>query len=617
MCGITGYYQFEDHISQQDLRKATSALSHRGPDAEDFYFSGNVGLGHRRLSIIDISEAANQPIYSHDGNSVIVYNGEIYNYKEIAVKTGSEYYTHSDTEVILESYTLWDNRCVDFFNGMFAIAIFNTERNKITLFRDRIGIKPLYYFWDGKVFAFASEIKALLCINYVVENSSINYLAISEFLHYGFIGDINTFYKNIYQVKAGGILTIGREGIKEESFWNLNGCIKERLISDEKEAKEQLNELICSSVRYRLICDVPFGSFLSGGVDSSLITAIASKNYEGRLKTFSIGFKDSFFDESPYSREVAKILGTEHHEFMVTENDALEWVNDSIEIFDQPFEDSSAIPSLLVSKMAAGEVKMVLTGDGGDELFFGYGAYKWANRFNNPILYFLRKPAAMAMQFGSSRYQRVAELLNYRQDDNLRSHIFSQEQYLFSIKELEQLIMPEICDTNENAYLKMNYDRTLTPEESQALFDISYYLKDDLLVKVDRTSMFHSLECRVPLLDYRIVEWSLNLDPGLKYKNGCSKYLLKKILFEYLPEALFARPKKGFSVPMTRWLKGPLNYLIEEYLSEESVSASNILNFEEVSRLKKRFMSGRSDYLYNRIWALIVLQKMTKKKFIH
>jgi Asparagine synthase (glutamine-hydrolyzing) len=334
---------------------------------------------------------------------------------------------------------------------------------------------------------------------------------------------------------------------------------------------------------------------------------VASKVCNGKLNTFSIGFADRDHDESEYAQKVAEYLGTEHHKYIVTENDAKELVGDMLEFYDEPFADSSAIPTMMVSRLAKRDVSMALSGDGGDELFHGYGAYIWAKRMHNlePIKQMIGDLLSISP---SDRYKRASYIFKYKNKEHLKSHIFSQEQYLFSELELARILNGNIyVDTGvEQDY--SNYVRKLTPEEAQAIFDIRYYLKDDLLVKVDRASMKYSLEVRVPLLDHRLVELALNINPRFKISNGVQKFILKDILYDYVPKEFFDRKKSGFSIPLERWLQSDLSYLIDDYLNKDIISRYNLVNFSEVQRLIKKFRAGHG-FLYNRIWALIVLHK--------
>ncbi|MDD4215122.1 MAG: asparagine synthase (glutamine-hydrolyzing) [Bacteroidales bacterium] len=616
MCGIAGFYSEQNIFSNEDLVKMTQRLQHRGPDASGHFFDGYIGLGHRRLSIIDLSEAANQPMLSHDNNFVIAYNGETYNFREIREEILKQrtikFQTSSDTEVILEDFALWGVSFVNKLNGMFAIAIFNKAEKKLYLFRDRIGIKPLYYFFDGHNFAFASEIKSLLTSPFIKKSVKINRSSINEFLYLGYIPEPHTIYDKIYKFPSASHAVVNSEGIFISSYWNIEEKIEGDLFSDETQAKNKLKTLLENSVKYRLISDVPFGTFLSGGVDSSLVTAIAQSVSSKPVNTFSIRFEDSKYNESAYAQKVADYLGTRHHEFKVTEKDAIALIPELIDVYDEPFSDSSAIPTMLVSKLARKYVTMTLSGDGGDELFMGYGAYNWARRMQNPFYRAFHKPIYFSLSMLGDRYRRAAHIFDYPGYSKIKSHIFSQEQYLFKCNEIFKLLHP---DFRQEILLSEDLKSTsISASEAQALFDLKYYLKDDLLVKVDRASMKYSLETRVPLLDYRIVEFAFNLSEKLKIKGTTQKYLLKEVLYDYIPRQYFDRPKWGFAIPLKKWLKNELKYLIDEHLSESIIKKHNICNFRKVEELKDCFLNKGYDYIYNRLWLLIVLHRFFDRK---
>jgi asparagine synthase (glutamine-hydrolysing) len=615
MCGIAGFYTTGNDLSRNDLIKMTDVMVHRGPDASGYFYDNIAGLGHRRLSIIDLSESANQPMFSHSERYVIVFNGEIYNYLEIAEKlSGVQWKTTSDTEVILEAFIQWGPSFANQMNGMFAIAIYDKELHKLHLFRDRLGIKPIYYFWDGTRFAFGSELKALKSLPVIKQQLAINKKAINEFLNLGYIPEPHSIYENIFKFPSGSYAVVDGKELSIERFWDIDEKIGSEVLSDETEAKSKLKELLTSSVKYRLICDVPFGTFLSGGIDSSTVTAIAQSISSVPVNTFSIGFKDARHNESEYAKSISSFLGTNHHEFTVTEKDAIELIPELMDIYDEPYADSSAIPTMLVAKMARKHVTMTLSGDGGDELFFGYGAYKWAERLNNPFYKLMRHPIASALSILGNHKKRAAQVFKYKNELSKKSHIFSQEQYLFSQKELEKLLCHDFYSElkyNENYPSLL---RKLDPAEAQSLFDIKYYLKDDLLVKVDRATMKYSLETRVPLLDYRIVEFAMNLSPELKIKNGVQKYILKQVLYDYIPEKFFDRPKWGFSIPLQKWLKGDLKYLFDEFLCESVINKHKIVDYSVVAELINRFFNKNEDYLYNRLWLLIVLHNFLEKE---
>ena len=610
MCGITGF--LTKNYNSKDLQKITDSLYHRGPDADGIFFDENIGigLGHRRLSILDLSTNANQPFISNCGRYVMVFNGEIYNFEAIANElkneTGLKQKTASDTEIILEAFVHWGDNFIHKLNGMFAFAIWDKQNNELKLFRDRIGIKPLYYYWLDNVFAFSSEIKVLTQL-ITKSKLTINRNSIYDILHLGYTPQTFTAFNEIKKVPSGSFLKVKDKEISITKFWDLNKQIKTEIIKDEFVAKKGLENSLKLSVEKQMISDVPLGTFLSGGIDSSLVTALAQKMSTNPINTFSIGFKDDKFDESRYARKIAQELHTNHHEFVLTEKEAIEQVDNLLSIYDEPFGDSSSIPTLLVSKMARKHVSVALSGDGGDEQFLGYGMYQWANRMNNPAIYSLRKPIYKVLSLiGDNRIKRGALVINALSKKNLKTHIFSQEQGFFSAQEIDKLLVSSI----KGNFLEENWTlcRELNPMENQALFDLHYYLKEDLLVKVDRASMHHSLEVRVPLLDHEVVSYSLNIDPRLKYKNGVSKYLLKEVLYDYLPKKLFVRPKKGFSIPLSKWLKEDLKYLIDQNLSKVSIESCGLVNFNIVDDLVNRFLNGE-DYLYNRVWILIQIHQ--------
>ncbi|HNV96112.1 MAG TPA: asparagine synthase (glutamine-hydrolyzing) [Bacteroidales bacterium] len=610
MCGICGHFSFDKPISIEALKGMTDALQHRGPDATGHFSEKAVSLGHIRLSIIDLSTHANQPMFSHNKRYVIVFNGEIYNYNEIAKQLGIEQKTTSDTEVILEALAKKGTESINLFNGMYAIALYDREEETLTLIRDRVGIKPLFYFWDGSHFAFASELKALLKLEIVKQNLKINHKAVNDYLHLGFIPEPQTIYENIYKFPASSYGVLKENHFNIEKYWSISEQINAQTISHEKEAKEKLKELITSSVKYRLISDVPYGVFLSGGIDSSLVAATA-QNITGNIKTFSIGFKEARYNEAPYAKAIAEYLKTKHTEFTVTYNDAISLIQDIVPQYDEPFADASAVPTMMVSRLAKNDVSMVLSGDGGDELFWGYGAYHWAKRLSNPLLKNLRYPIASCLNMGNSRQKRIAQMLRFDKHDFLPAHILSQEQYFFRTKEVSSLLNHDYLSSASFHEPKVE-QRKINSIEKQSLFDFCHYLKDDLLVKVDRASMKYALEVRVPLLDYRITEFAFNLSPELKHKNHCDKYLLKQMLYDYVPESYFNRPKWGFALPLNHWLKNELKPLVHEYLNLERLKQQAMLDVNQVEKILTRYKTG-DDYLYGRIWNLLMLEMWLKK----
>jgi asparagine synthase (glutamine-hydrolysing) len=613
MCGITGLFSFKNKASRELLEKMTDVISHRGPNAYGYFESIDQScmLGHRRLSIIDLSEGANQPMQSACKRYIIVFNGEVYNFQEIRADilkyTSVDFSTSSDTEVLVEAFALWGKAFVYKLNGMFAMAIYDTKDEILWLFRDRLGIKPLYYYMDDDTFAFSSELKSLNLLRKKNQKFHLDKTALNQYLRLGYIPEPNTIYQEVKKFKAAHLGAVTKDGFSNECYWNIDKKISRNVIQQEEQAKAKLKLLIESSVNYRMISDVPFGTFLSGGVDSSTITAVAQSISDKPINTFSIGFKEAEFNEAEHAAKVAKHLGTNHHEFMVSYNDAIEHFENIMTSYDEPFADSSSIPTMLVSKLAKKQVTMALSGDGGDEQFLGYGFYTWAKRLNNPFINGSRGAIKFALsKSGKNRNKRAASMFNYKADTHLPSHIFSVDQYYFSDLELEEVINPEYKELL--IYPDLELERKLSAVEKQSLFDLKYYLKDDLLVKVDRASMKYSLEARVPLLDHRIVEFTMNLDEKLKVKNKESKYLLKQVLYDYLPKEYFDRPKWGFGLPIKLWLQTELKHLVDKYLHEDVLNKYGIFNTAKVKEIESRYFAGE-DYLFNKLWLIIILNQ--------
>lgn len=615
MCGISGFISTQ--LNKANLQNINGVISHRGPDADGFFFSEqkdyNIGLGHRRLSILDLRSAANQPMFSHDGRYVIIYNGEVYNFNEIKASKlqGIQWKTTGDTEVILESFARYGSECFEWFNGMFAFAIWDTREEVLHVCRDRIGIKPFYYYCNDKEFVFASELKALQALGYDLQ---IDHSAITNFLYLGYIPQTQTIYNNCFKLLPGHYATITKDGIQQNrSYWTLESQVQPEALTDESAAKKKLANLMEEAVKKCLISDVPLGVFLSGGVDSSIVAAIAQKQTATKIQTFSIAFREGRYDESAYAQKVASYIGSDHHQFTVDEDEAIGIIDDFLDIYDEPYGDMSGIPTYLVSKLARQNVTVALCGDGADELFMGYGFYTWAKRLSIPYL----KPFHPLInktlyQLDKSSYRGRSYLFGDAGKRNY-SHVFSQCHGNWSVDEIQSLLNKNFQYRFNESFDKL--DRKLTVEEQQSFFDIKNYLAEELLPKVDRASMQHSLEVRVPFLDSDIIDFALNLSPNLKMKNGVQKYLLKEVLYDYVPKAYFDRPKWGFAVPMEEWLRGRLSYLIDEYLSPDRIAQGGILNNTAVQAYVKKFRSGEF-FRYHRIWLLIILQKWIFEKHL-
>jgi asparagine synthase (glutamine-hydrolysing) len=608
MCGIAGF--ISKKFTEHQLQQMTRRIGHRGPDAEGFFFDTGcgTGLGHKRLSILDLSEAANQPFFSRDGRYVMIYNGEVYNYKEVASKYNLHTRTTSDTEVIIEAFAKVGVQCISDLNGMFALAIWDKLEEKLYLVRDRVGIKPLYYFHQEGQFAFASELKALFTLPV---SKKINHDAVADFLYLGYIPGNSTIYNDFQKLLPGYYAVYQNGMLASYPYWWLDSKLEKKVLTNETEAREKLKQLLESSVQYCMISDVPLGIFLSGGVDSSIVAAIAQSASSVPVKTFSIGFKEGKYNEAHFAQQVASHIRSEHHEFTVTEQDALHLVEKMLDIYDEPYADSSAIPTYMVSQLARKEVTVALSGDGGDELFMGYGFYNWSQRLGNPFVKAFRQTMAAGLHtFGNNRSKRASYMFRYPSRARKKSHIFSQEQYYFTESELQSLLKKPGRITLDE--YNCSSKRKLTVEEEQSFFDIKNYLPEELLVKTDRASMCHSLEVRVPLLDYRLVEFAVNLSPSLKLRGSTGKYLLKEVLYEYVPASLFNRPKWGFSVPLSIWLTRELRYLFDKYLDPVTVQECGLVNAAVVEKIKNDFFAGK-DYFYNRLWTLILLHKWFKE----
>jgi len=607
MCGIFGIVTSDNPLSENIVRKYTNTLTHRGPDSGNVFVSKHhkLALGHRRLSIIDLSENANQPFWSQCGRYVMVYNGEIYNFQTLSKSIHKPLKTHSDTEVVLEGFI---QHGIDFFtrlNGMFALAIYDTQEDTLILVRDRVGIKPLFYYKDEKQFIFASEIKAILAVN---PNLTIQKEFLPYFLHLGYLPQPYTIYKNVFKFPTGNYAVLKNMHLSFHAYWKMEQEISNKLITNEQDAIDRLDTLLNRAVQSQMVSDVPLGVFLSGGIDSSTVAAFAAKNSDKPVKTFSIAFTEADFNESKYAEQVAKHIGSEHYTLTFNKQDIFELFERYHTAYDEPCADSSLLPTMMVSKLARKYVTVALSGDGGDELFLGYGTYQWAKRLQKVWLKATRPVLAQTAKLGKDRHKRIGRLLQYKNSQHLKSHIFSQEHYFFSEIELQKLLINPLFDFSDINQDVFSYQRTLDSVEQQSLFDFQYYLKDDLLVKIDRASMQFSLETRVPLLDNEIIRFAWNIPTALKIRNKQNKYILRQVLYRYVPKNIFERPKWGFSVPIREWLTTDLKHWIDAYLSKTMIEKHNIIKYEVAQYWVKRFLKGEKT-VFNKVWVMIALHQ--------
>lgn len=618
MCGIAGFKS--NRFSERDLKEMTFALGHRGPDAEGYYFykDDGIGLGHKRLSIIDLSAGANQPFIDSSGNYFMVYNGEVYNYQEISefLQNHSNFIprTNSDTEIVLESFKYWGVDFVQHLNGMFAIAIWDKVNKKLLLFRDRFGIKPLYYYFKDGVFAFASEVRSIAKLTL---NLTIDKFAIKEYLNFEYIPGNLTVYSDVKKIKPGHLLSFQNNRINENKWYNIFEKIKPNKSSNLNFLLEEFDGLLEKSIKRRMITDVSIGAFLSGGVDSSIICGKFQKLSSTQLNTFTIGFEEPEFDESRYAKIIADSFGTNHTLYKQSIKSILPKVEQYIENSDLPFASSSLLPMTEVSRISVNKSKVILSGDGGDELFMGYGYYDWINRAKQiaklpkPIRNSIYKILNIGL---SKRYKHGSRYFNLEKNSEYWIHLWSQTQEMFTSSEASNLI-----NQNEQTLLLDNWKEitevTNDPLEQVSFFDLLNYLPNNLLYKVDTASMLNSQEVRVPFLDHEIVEFAINIDSSLKANKKEKKIFLKKYLEKQLPRELIYRKKWGFPAPIKIWLSSELRYLIDTYLSKKEVERSAIFNFKQVSKLVCEFKSGKN-YHYKRVWALICFQIWFKKNII-
>lgn len=614
MCGILGYFSSREKIEDSDFSKSLEYINHRGPDDTGIIRHNSLRTalqGFKRLSIIDLSPGGHQPMVFK--NLSITFNGELYNYIEIREELIQKNYTfdsNSDTEVILKAFHFWGNAAVEKFNGMFAIAIYNNTNRELTIIRDRVGIKPIYFYWDEQKLIYSSEVKPILAFPNI--KKTINSESIFTFLVNGFIPAPNTIFGKIKILQPGSILTFKNNNIEIHTYWSISNKFQERVLSQvpENEIKDSLDKLIDSSVRYRMISDVPIGSFLSGGIDSSLVSSIMQKNSSKPINTFSIGFKESSFNEANFAKEISKHIGSNHHELYISLNDAKEFIPEMIRNFDIPFGDSSAIPMMIVSELAKKYVTVALSGDGGDELFCGYKLYDKIKDFQKySLISKIFKPfrnSLLNQKFILDKYK----YLNLFFASNNVEIINSGN--LVSLFYLKDLISGKNGVLDNTLFENSNFSENI--QESNMILNMKTYLPDDILKKVDISSMASSLEARVPLLDHRIIEYSFTIPHELKYMHGDKKYILKQLLYDYVPKELIDRPKKGFSVPIFDWLHQDLSYLIDEYLNDSFIISQKIFNRNIVNSLKQLFIKQPKNYFINNIiWNLLVFQMWYKQ----
>jgi asparagine synthase (glutamine-hydrolysing) len=616
MCGITGYIHFDKNrrVSSDLIKKMADVISYRGPDGEGYFCKNNIAFGHRRLSIIDLN-TGDQPMFSDDKSITIIFNGEIYNYIELRneLKTlGKVFHTHSDTEVIIKAYEQWGVEFQSRLNGMWALALWDESKQTLLLSRDRMGEKPLFYSTNDNTLIFGSEIKCLL--TYGVP-PVINNELLEIYLNLSYIPAPDTFYKNIFKLFPAHYLLIKDGNVQELKYWDLPEIDENNMLTGRKSIYKTFEELFDDSVNIRMRSDVPFGAFLSGGLDSASIVSSMAAISNFPVQTFTIGFDDKHFDERGLAKEVAEKFKTNHNEYLVSPDSFEEALQKVIHHYDEPFGDPSAIPTGYVSRAARQKVKMVLTGDGGDEVLSGYTAYqgtKFASQYKSypsiirnglpSILKFASKPVSGNMRYKLNRAVNVLESSNQNFVDRTISK--SHPSVIDLKKLLEPLSVPQksIRDFYESALSVCGYKDDFY---KLMYLQLKSSLPDDMLTKVDRMSMAHSLETRVPFLDYRLVEFLVKVDKNVKMEGYERKSVLRRSVGDRLPENLLNAPKKGFSVPLRQWFKGTG---FDTHLKSLSNNSKDIFHNSYLNEILIKNKNAEGDF-GNFIWSLFVLKK--------
>lgn len=596
MCGICGFIS-RKNITIEELKKMNDTIYHRGPDdaGEEIYALSDgrsVGLAQRRLSIQDLSPLGHQPMHSKDKRLSVIFNGEIYNFLELREELSDyTFLSHCDTEVIIAAYLKWGISCVDKFNGMFAICIYDREDDSVYLIRDRIGKKPMYYELDGEDMYFASELKPLMSRPGFSKN--IRKDIVTRYLYQQYINAPDSIFENVYKLEPGSILHYQNGHVKTWKYWDVKKVyhkMQENPVTDYAQAKTELKELLKKSVASRMISDVPLGAFLSGGYDSSLITAIAQEHSNEPVKTFSIGFHEEKYNEAKYASEVARHLGTDHTELYISEKEMFDMVDSIPQYYDEPMADSSQIPSMLVAELAKRDVTVVLSGDGGDEFFCGYNVYE--NVKQAQMLDILGGMTHGVCNLPGLKQIGLEEKLPFRVRviaGNRNKETKTQFGAGNYVVRANKMVLGDGLPCHyeiESGYQVRDW------QIRRMLLDMDTYLPGDILCKVDRATMKYSLEARCPIMDRDVMEYSFRLAHNIKYENGNKKRILKDIAYDYIPKELLDRPKVGFGVPLDKWLRGPLKNQLVDMIDRDFLVRQGLFDSDYV-------ISMITDYLQN------------------
>ncbi|MBK9317050.1 MAG: asparagine synthase (glutamine-hydrolyzing) [Acidobacteria bacterium] len=624
MCGIIGFINLErDQPAEPPIARAMAArIVHRGPDDDGFYFKGNVALGMRRLSIIDIS-TGHQPISNEDETIHIVFNGEIYNFRQLRddlIGRGHSFRTHSDTEVIVHLYEEYGDDLVDHLNGMFAFALWDERRERLLIARDRMGEKPLYFtLVAGKAFIFASELKAL--VEHPLVERRINLLALRKYLQYEFVPSPYSMIEGVFKLKPAHRLIFERGNWRTERYWRFH-YDRQRLRITEEEAARELHRRLSEAVHMRLVSDVPLGVLLSGGIDSSSVAAMACESAGGRVKTFSIAFEERSFDESSYARMVARRLGTEHYEKRFTERDMLDIVPEIPRLLDEPLGDGSLIPTYLLSRFTREHVTVALGGDGGDEFLAGYptyGAHRIARLYRmlpgflrhgmiEPLV--RRLPVStenLSFDFKAKRFIAGANLPPGTRHAVWMGSFTAEQQHSLLRREVLEMHSDDEVFEEIRPYDSQDRSPNIDLIERMMEMDADLYLSECVLFKVDRASMAASLETRAPFLDHTLIEFMTQLPLGMKLRGLNGKYILKQAMRGELPAEVLRRPKKGFGMPVAKWLKGELRPFVRDAFSRERLEQRGLFNPDWVECLLDEHEQGVADHR-KLIWTLLMFE---------
>ncbi len=628
MCGIAGIFigsnpEGSDLALEEVCRNMTDSLEHRGPDSEGFWTSGSLALGHRRLAIQDLTRCGYQPMTSKSQRYVLVYNGEIYNFLDIKKeleRQGFGFNGHSDTEVLLAAIQCWGlQTSLQRINGMFAFALWDKQEQSLTLVQDKLGKKPLYFGYVGKHFVFASELKALERHPYF--RFDVNRDALALYFRYNYVPSPYSIFNNIFKLPQGAYISLRSSQVDNrdnllasiDCYWSpyheARGQQDNLFQGTFEQASVELENLLLDSIKIRMISDVPVGIMLSGGIDSTTVAALAQTQSNRPISTFSLGFSDHATSEAAAAKKIAQHINSEHYELYISGEDALAVLPEMPRIYDEPFGDSSQIPTYIVSKLARSQVTVALTGDGGDELFYGYKRYLSANKiwkFNRKFPHFFRQGIANTLRVIGNQTLIEGKLLKHASDLRADHAIESYVSRVTKFMETGRLVI----DSNEpslDQFASIKAQNIGSPELNMMLFDFTTFLCDDILVKVDRAAMATSLELRNPLLDHRIVKFAWQLPIQFNYQNGQGKYVLRDLLSRYVPHHLTNRPKQGFAPPIRQWLSGPLIDWAEDLLAERRIREEGYLDSKLVSALWQQCKRNPKKS-HSRLWTILMFQ---------